>query len=199
MRSRLRFCWMTFAAAMGLCSLPSAAEAESLPPLVSQAKSDYRIVIAGDAAEPEKFAAAELARYVERISGARLAVSAEAPAGEAVIQVGSAAPHTVWLELSQLSEDAFVVRTAGRNLILSGGCPRSTLYAVYAYLEMLGVGFPRPGQSHLLQQLEQPTAQEETIPRTPTIPFNPVNRLEKPSFEYRGRVAVPPTGFHRAR
>ena len=162
--------------------------------LVTNTQTDYSIVVGDKAEPPERFAAEELSRYLFEISGARLRIVASGDSSakdDKVILLGSAAPHSIWLELSQQCEDAFIIRTVGQQLIMSGACPRATLYAVYAFLESLGVGFPRPGHSHLLAQLEEPLPKEETIPKKPTIVLPRTNRLEKPSFSYRATMLFP--------
>ena len=161
--------------------------------LVADGKSDYRIVIPAAAEAPERFAAEELSRYLAQITGVRLPIvsAAEKGVGRQLILVGQAAPHGVWLELSQQPEDSFILRTADGQLILAGACPRSTLFAVYTFLETLGVGFPRPGQSYLLSQLEQPVPEEETIPKLATLRVPELNRVEKPAFNYRAIMLFP--------
>ena len=164
--------------------------------LVHPQQGSHIIVMGENPSEPERFAAAELGRYLEKIGGARLGTyraSQEFPAGqgERVILLGSAAPHSVWLELSQKIEDAYIVRTVGSSLILAGASPRATLYAVYDFLETLGVGFPRPGHSHLLTQRPEPLEREETIPRRTVIKVPPVDRMEIPSFSYRAMLPFP--------
>jgi hypothetical protein len=160
---------------VGLCllllGLPGARAAEQSQAvvLVADGKPECRIVVAKDAAEPERFAASELSRYVQEMSGGRLPVvekASDAACEGHCILLGSEAPHSVWLELSQQGEDAFIIRTVKEGLILSGASPRSTLYAVYAFLE-------------------------ETVPKRRTIRLEPVNRMEKPSFTYRAILTFP--------
>jgi len=108
-----------------------------------------------------------------------------------VILIGGAAPPAARQKLAGLGEDAFLMRVQDGRVILAGASPRATLYAVYAFLETLGVGFPRPGQSYLLQQVETPGPMEETVPARRTLDLAPLDRLEKPSFSYRATMAFP--------
>lgn len=172
---------------------PAAKSDASAPrplPLVEDGTSAYGIVLADGAAEPEQFAARELSRYLFEMSGARLPVGSQ-PRGDRSVLVGAALPAAVRRELDGQPEDAFLIRTDGRRLLLAGANPRATLYAVYAFLESLGIGFPRPGQSYLLAQVEPPGPQEETVPRRRTVLVPPTDRLEKPSFRYRALVLFP--------
>jgi hypothetical protein len=162
--------------------------------LIGGGASVYCIVTAPDAPEPERFAADELGRYLSQMSGVQLRiVTRDAPdaQGEKTVLLGEAVPAAARGALAGQGEDAFLIRTEGRRLMLAGASPRATLYAVYALLEDLGVGFPRPGQSHIEQQVEEPGPQEETIPKLSTVRIPPMNRIEKPAFSYRGLVHFP--------
>ncbi|MBP5273918.1 MAG: DUF4838 domain-containing protein [Abditibacteriota bacterium] len=96
------------------------------------------IVLGADATEPEKNAAAELADYVEKISGVRLETQAEPSADMANILVGQteaakeALPGFDW---DSLKSDGVVIKTVPGGLVLAGDRPRGTLYAVYEFLE----------------------------------------------------------------
>jgi hypothetical protein len=172
----------------------SAAQAQVLT-LVTEGKSGYRIVTSANPAPPEQFAADELSRYLAEISGARLPVGTDAK-GEQLVLIGGGAPEPVLAELKSLPEDAFIIRSQGTKLMLAGASPRATLYAVYAFLEDLGVGFPRPHAGHLpppykVTPVEKPGPGEETVPRRGTIALQPLNTTEKPSFSYRALVMFP--------
>ncbi len=98
-----------FAAALLLCTAGGAARgASGTFTLVQPGHTSHIIVTGEDPAEPEQFAAAELSRYLEKISKQRVGIyRANQPfpegQGDRVILLGSAAPHSVWLELSQKS------------------------------------------------------------------------------------------------
>lgn len=84
----------------------------------------YAIVTAPSAAEPERFAAEELRRYLGLIGGGRFG---DAPSGAPVIHVGGRSPE-VDAALEGRREDSFVVLGAGTDLYLTGNTPRATLY-----------------------------------------------------------------------
>ena len=164
--------------------------------LVKNGETSYRIVVDGASPLPERFAAEELRRYLFDMSGADLPIyltTQDPPSRnrDHAIVLGHAAPGPIREELSGLPEDAFLIRTMHTRLILAGACPRATLYAVYTFLEDLGVGFPRPGQSYLKKPFNEPGPQEETVPKKTTIAVAKVDRLEKPSFSYRAILTFP--------
>ena len=177
-------------AALTAGATPATAPSPGLDLLVEGA-SDYRIVVGGQAATAERFAAEELQAYVERITGVKLPIdSGPARPDDRVVLIGTMAPAEAREALRTLVEDAFLIRTSGPRLILAGATPRATLFAVYAFLENLGVGFPRPGPG-AEQPAGRPSLQEETIPRLRSIRLPALERLEKPAFQYRALLAFP--------
>lgn len=65
----------------------------------------------------------------------------------------------------------FLLRTAGRNLIIAGGRQRGAMYGVYLFLEKLGCRWFTP--------------QVSRIPKLSTVRIPPLDETHKPSFEYR--------------
>ena len=128
--------------------------------LASEGRSDYAIVVANDAAVPEKFAAEELQKYLMQISGVRLPLAGRA-ATERVICVGKGSvageEASRWeSELKGRGEDGYVMGTSGKRVVLAGNSPRASLYAVYHFLEKyLGCGWCVPG--------------DDTVPRQGTV------------------------------
>lgn len=140
--------------------------------LVSEGKSDYTIIIAADAAEPERFAAFELQKYISLISSAKLPIKEDAREGKAIL-VG-----TKFADRTDLGEDGFVIKTEKERIILGGNTPRATLFSVYAFLEKyLGCGWCIPG--------------DDTVPENKTIIVSEIDDIEKPVFSYRGIVNFP--------
>jgi hypothetical protein len=117
--------------------------------LVDHATTGYRIVLPHSAIPAERYAADELQRYVEKISGARLPIvtDAEKPnAREIVLGENSHLGEMgAKIEFDKLGPDGFVLVTDGERLIIAGGRPRGTLNAVYSLLEeKLGVRWFTP-------------------------------------------------------
>ena len=96
------------------------------------------IVTAADATAAEQTAATDLAAYLQKTTGAEFRFVTEAEARGTRILVGPSATtrRLLGAELVDgLGPEEFVVRTVGRDLLLVGGRPRGTLYAVYSFLE----------------------------------------------------------------
>jgi hypothetical protein len=151
-------------------------EAKAALTLAAQGQSSYRIVIAANAIPSERYAAEELQRYLDKISGAKLPIVTDAePAGPREILLGDNArlrQRRLNLELEKLGEDGFTLRTAGRQLIIAGGKPRGTLYGVYALLEeKLGVRWFAPDL--------------EVAPQTNRLVLASLNETQVPALEYR--------------
>jgi hypothetical protein len=106
--------------------------------LAENGTARHAIVIdaAGTATEAERFAAEELALFLKKITGAAFSIVKEGEQAGPGIYVG----HTrraakAGVDLAALGEEDWVLLTAGEDLILTGGRPRGTLYAVYEFLD----------------------------------------------------------------
>jgi hypothetical protein len=95
------------------------------------------IVVAADATEAEKHAAGELARFLKEVTGGDFAVGDKAKPGQRRLLVGPGAARLADPRFSAegLGEEGLILRTVGDDLVLAGGWPRGTLYAVYTFLE----------------------------------------------------------------
>jgi len=132
------------------------------------------ILLANDATDAEKYAAAELAGFLKEVTGGEFAVTADAQPGRARLLVGPGAARLAdpGFTTDGLGADGLVIRTVGDDIILAGGRPRGTLYAVYTFLED-EVG------CHWW------TSQVSTIPQRPTLRVGPQDVRCVPRFEYR--------------
>ncbi|HTA30692.1 MAG TPA: alpha-glucuronidase family glycosyl hydrolase, partial [Candidatus Cybelea sp.] len=96
------------------------------------------IVVDPKATSTEAYAARQLAASLHEITGASFEIrtNSEAPASAIIVGAGAAAtaafPQT---PLTQLGEEELVIRTEGDRLLLAGGRPRGTLYAVSRFLQ----------------------------------------------------------------
>ena len=132
------------------------------------------IVLTDDAAEPERHAANELAGFLRQITGATFEIKAPPAAGQSRLLVGPGAAKSAVADFSTdgLGSDGIVIRTVGNDLILAGGRPRGTLYAVYTFLEEY-VG------------CRWWSSQASTIPIKPTLRIGRLNVRYVPPLEYR--------------
>ena len=147
--------------------------------LVSRGQSDYTIVIAPDSPPPQRYAAEELQEVIEQISGAKPAVSESAVDGPMVFVGPSDALEAVLpgIDYDALGAEGLVMRTVGSHLVLTGGQPRGTLYAVYEFLhnELNCRWFTSGGA----------TPPVTRIPRQKTITVGPLDETKTPALEYR--------------
>ena len=156
-----------FAWAFALALLPAPSE-------ISVANAT--IVTQAGATEVELHAAEELQAHLSEIIGKPIPLRrdlAEAPAGAIVVGQGSLArrllPAVKW---ESLGAEQTLVRTSGDKLVVAGGRPRGTLYAVYRLLgEKCGVRWWTPWA--------------KSVPHQPKLKLPVIDVSEKPAFEYR--------------
>jgi hypothetical protein len=144
--------------------------------LAKDGKSLYRIVVPQKAIPSERYAAEELQRYLERISGAKLPIVTDSePMGSHEILLGDNAHLRklgIQFDFAKLGTDGFVLRTFQNHLIIAGGRPRGTLYGVYALLEeKLGVRWFTP--------------EVEFVPKMERVELPVLNETQVPALEYR--------------
>ncbi|MHB0956917.1 MAG: DUF4838 domain-containing protein [Pirellulaceae bacterium] len=142
-------------------------------PLAAGSRTEYLIALGPDASLPEKTAAAELAVYLKRITGAEFVTVTPAQAkGRPVIAVGPGAALERGLDAGPLGPEQWIVRSCGQDLFLVGGQPRGTLYATYHFLEdVLGVHWWTPW--------------EETVLEQSTLQLGAIDLQGRPTFRYR--------------
>jgi hypothetical protein len=125
----------------------------------------------------ESNAVRELAGTLGKITGATFLIqeAKDANVPERAIIVGpGAAASALFPEvaLDKLGSEELVMRVKGGRLLLAGGRPRGTLYAVYRFLqEQCGVRWWAPWAT--------------TIPHRPTLRVPNLDVRSRPAFEYR--------------
>jgi hypothetical protein len=155
----------------------------------AQAALAYSVLVVGENAQPgariytqtgasatELFAARELADYLQQITGAPFDIreaGTDIPDKAIVIGPGPAAerffPGIAW---NRLGEEEIVIRTSGHRLLLAGGQPRGTLYAVYRFLyEECNVRWWAPWAVQ--------------VPKKTRLAISTMDRQAAPAFEYR--------------
>lgn len=143
-------------------------------PIARRGRALARIVVAADAPETERFAADELALFLRIVTGARVPIdNAPGPAGGRLL-VGpkAAAQAGPDFDAPGLGPEEIVIRSVGADLVLAGGGPRGTLYAVYAFLEdVVGCRWW--------------TATASRMPWRPSLTVGPVAIRFRPPLEYR--------------
>lgn len=133
------------------------------------------IVVDPAATAPELTAARELATDLLFITGAKFEIRTNTVAVSRTILVGQGkAAERIFRDVpfSQLDSEEWVIRTKGERLLLAGGRPRGTLYAVSRFLQdQCGVRWWTPWASR--------------YPQEPTLRVENLNVRAKPVFEFR--------------
>lgn len=139
--------------------------------LLSQGKSDYKIVIAASASKEELHAATVLQHYFSKVTGLQLPIIKDTEikaTHEIIVGHSNRAPLTVFQH-----PDEVMIKMEPNRLLLNGGGTKGVVYAVYTFVErILGC--------------RKYAADYEVIPRKININIPPdlaVN--EKPDFNYR--------------
>jgi hypothetical protein len=97
---------------------------------------------------------------------------ARASAGPAIFVGATGAARAAGIDAGALAPEEWIVRTTVHGLLLCGGRPRGTLYAVYHFLE------DRVGVRWWSQY-------EEFVPRRRRLEIGPLDRRGVPAFSYR--------------
>jgi len=142
--------------------------------LAVDGRPQVTIVLAQDAIASERTAAEELAGYLGKITGGTFAVVEESGdvAGPCLYVGPTAFARACGLDPGTWGPERWALRTVGADLVLVGGRPRGTLYAVYHFLEdALGVRWWN--------------ALEEYVPHQPTLRLAALDRQGEPRFRYR--------------
>ncbi len=95
------------------------------------------IVVDPAATATESYAARQLALFLEQITGASFEIrtNTQTPVRAIIVGSGAAAASSPEIPYAQLGEEEMVVRTRGDRVLLAGGRPRGTLYAVSRFLQ----------------------------------------------------------------
>lgn len=144
--------------------------------LAENGRSEYTIVLSMNASPSEKHAARELSNFLHQITGAQFPIVTESgwcPKRMIVLGDGNTAKSLgVSIDIKDLGDEGFTIKTAGPHLVIVGGRLRGTMYGVYAFLEeVLGCRWYTPSVSY--------------IPKKPTVILGPLDIVQKPDFEYR--------------
>lgn len=174
--SRLPGSFRLFCLVLASCALLTASGVQAIT-LAKWGESSYSIVIPDRAIAAEKTAASELRDGLKQVTGVDFAISPESQvsADSPQILVGQSRrakkllPDVDWKSLGM---DGIVLRTVGDNLVLSGGRPRGSLYAVYSFLEdTVGCRWW--------------TSTESFIPRRATLDVPALSTVYVPKLRYR--------------
>jgi hypothetical protein len=146
--------------------------------LVDDGVAKAAIVVPREPSRIEQFAAAELQRYIARISGAELPITSEGAGQKGYrIFVGNTRAlrgAKVRLDANTAGRDGFALLSNATRLIIAGRSDLGTLFGVYELLERcLGVRWFMPGEVG------------EVVPQAKTVRIGTVRDIVKPAFDTR--------------
>jgi hypothetical protein len=161
---------------LGLIGFAVANPARAAFTIASGGKPRCVVIQQPGATAPEQHAVAELAFHLDQITAATFVVqtNAEAAAKSAII-VGPGPLATQLfpdIDFARLGAEEFVIHTRGRHLLLAGGRPRGTVYAVNRFLQdQCGVRWWTPWATN--------------IPHRASLRVPNLDVRGQPAFEYR--------------
>ena len=143
---------------------------------------NYTVVTCKDASPSERYAAEQLKIYLDRITSKNFPACDEADLPDAgggaeaakyiAVGAGPLAERLAGpLDLADLGDEGFVIKSAGDCAVVAGGRLRGTLYGVYELLERLGCRFFTPSC--------------EKIPYSADLTLPALDIRQKPVLEYR--------------
>ena len=165
---------------VGLACLCTTAASAGEITIAEDGTARCAVVVAEDASLPERHAADELVHFLKEITGAGLPLVHEAQRDAGNLFVGPTAAKGAdpAFTAEGLGADELVLRTVGNDLILAGGEPRGTLYAVYTFLEdVAGCRWWTPDASR--------------VPTNPNLSFGELEKRYAPPFEHREILIMP--------
>src|SRR5690554_3720160 len=141
--------------------------------LIHNGHSDYKIIVAENAPEPEQRAARELQYYLEKIGGVKIPLVHETDDQETYIYIGfEGAPSSFDVDPVSFPNEHYILKSNGKSLLIAGGGSRGTLYGVIGYLsDHLGCRWY--------------TKDVHRIPTQKTIKLPRFEERQSPAFEYR--------------
>ncbi|MBH05901.1 MAG: hypothetical protein CMJ20_06235, partial [Phycisphaeraceae bacterium] len=148
--------------------------------LALDGKTECSIVLPVDALELESLAAKELADHLEKVIGQRPQVVDTPESGTNVFVGRSPAIEQLVADVNfdELGTDGIVMRTVGKDLVLTGGRPRGVLFAAYSFLQdVVGVRWWAPDATH--------------IPGKPTLVVSDLEVVYRAPFDLRHFRTMP--------
>ena len=99
--------------------------------------SPYSLVCAATATEVEKNAAWELANHLKQVAGVSLPIKEEGDAlnGPAIYVGQTAFAQAHGISFRDFSQEEWLIKTVGKDIVIGGGRPRGTLYGALEFLE----------------------------------------------------------------
>jgi len=142
--------------------------------LSSLGRTSYTIVTGDSPTITEVTASQQLSAYLNQVTGAEYKIESQSShsTGNAIYvgRTDKAKLHN--LDGAGMASEEWAIKTTGKDIILTGGNPRGTLYAVYHFLE-----------DHI--GIRWWNVSEEYVPNKPNLKISPISRRSAPAFEKR--------------
>lgn len=103
--------------------------------LTKNNQSSYEIIVSNDADTLTYFAAKELKDFIEKVSNVTLSINKTPQNKTGSIIIGKGMVNKEEIRLDTLSDDGFLIQIKEGEILLAGRNSKSTLYAVYTFLE----------------------------------------------------------------
>ena len=143
-------------------------------PLIENGESKYEIFVSESAIPSEKYAARELQKYLNEITGFELPIVNTHKSNRKLIYIGfEGVPKELLtgLKKDEFGNEEFIIRPIDGNLLIAGGKTRGTLYGVIGFLNNLGCRWY--------------TREVTIISKNNSIYLPSEEIRQKPAFEYR--------------
>lgn len=147
--------------------------------LASKGKAIYNVVTPFDGSASEKFAANELIRYLNQISGSKFVLSNHLKDKSIVVCDASSFIKMNVKNSPSLHNEMSAILVRNNVIYLIGGNDRSVIYSVYTFLNKIGCQWFSPEFSFF-------EGRSQKIPFIPELKYEQTNDLiENPAFSYR--------------
>ncbi len=161
-----------FLTIVALLSTPALAYGARHVPLTADGQASIHITLDRDSDGDNRQAAQELARFLQRMSGAEIPMKESD--GRIPLHLGEPAEFAgLPFEAPKLAKEAFLIKVTPKAIWLLGGSPLGTRHAVYTVLRDLGCRWVMPGSIG------------ECIPEKRELSLPVQERTEAPAFRYR--------------
>ncbi len=142
-------------------------------------KSNVAVIIGQNAPELDKFAASELCEYLDKLFGIKVVPSTTYdPSAKAIFLVGNSDSNSLIKDFPKVSDQGVVIRRVKGTtptLVVGGGSPRATMWAVYELAERWGVRY-------LLDR--------DALPAQSRFSMPDLNVTMEPLFKVRGHPTI---------
>ncbi|RJP63867.1 MAG: DUF4838 domain-containing protein [Ignavibacteriales bacterium] len=140
--------------------------------IVTESKSDYKIIISSSASRWDSLAALEFQKYIKEISGAILPLeNYSSPETDFEIVIGKN-NRINEIDTSGIKYDGFIIKTVNNKIYFYGGGKKGTLNAVFSFLEKY-------------LDCRMYSSQVKIIPAKNSIEIPQIDLVDNPAFAYR--------------